>query len=1025
VGRLRAPTREQAAVIRLDHGPARVLAGAGSGKTFTMTELVSYRVGEHLRRLGGTAPERILALTFTVKAADEMRSRLISRLGEQALKLTVANFHSYALQIVRENAAMLNLEPDAPVLRRGRAWLMVLDELAARDLTLRRLDLSDPAGAADKVLTLLSQAKNDLVDLRTLKRRTEEDLSRADTDGLLWVFEERLDLIELAQRFEIRRTARGLLRYEDMIELGARVLEDPIMGETYTDRYEFVVVDEFQDTNPAQLRFVELLAGGDLSKVVVIGDDLQSIYNFTGASVRNIQRFEEEAGVDVGSRTFPLAVNFRSGERILALANHIARAVHPESSPDEPKILLPREGASPGHIDAFACVSDTAEGREISSRIQTLIQDGAKPSSCAVLIRRWSQARPILAALTEAGIPCEIVEGGDLLSRPEVRLVTDHLRLAASPGSSGESLLRLLSRAPALLDPDDLSAVFSFGSEAALRAPETVPDLSPPARERLGHLSGVLAMLEMEMAEADSLGTFVERTIEVTGLGHELRSSPEPEADLALQFLGIFRDVAAEFGDVRYIGEFIRYLEISADSRSSESATPPSGETDSVRVTTIHKAKGLEFDHVFIPGLSAKLFPEERTPASALATAQALPPSLEIHPEPDAAGAYEEMDVAALKASLARGTCEEEGRLFYVACTRARDTLTLSRAHYYRDNVRPKQPGAFWQLLLKAPQECAVHFAHEPEVPEINPNIEEADRPEDSQHDPWPIAAAAEGDDARIAAELGVEDWEDELSDLRCDVENIPARPRPRHVLPPPQTHSPSSLMNLETCARRYYYTYVFPVPFGSARMEESQEYGSAVLAWIEDGMQGDPPKPERVTRNGAVRTPTGAFATSEYALKASSYPLHGGADLPEQGPARMVEVSFAIEIGGSKLRGRIDAVFLGEDGTVHLIDWKTGRPHESYKRRLQLPLYALAANRLWSVDPERMCLAYVFIPGAERVEVEVGEGFLGSAEERVVDALNTIRSGAYDPSPSHHACSSCPVIGVGMEGCPTEVPEK
>ncbi|CAN5893728.1 ATP-dependent DNA helicase [soil metagenome] len=1025
MGGLRGPTAEQAAVIRLDHGPARVLAGAGSGKTFTMTELVSYRVDEHLRRLGGTAPERILALTFTVKAADEMRSRLISRLGEQALKLTVANFHSYALQIVRENAAMLNLEPDAPVLRRGRAWLMVLDELAARDLALRRLDLSDPAGAANKVLTLLSQAKNDLVDLGTLKRRTEEDLSQADTDGLARVLEERLDLIELAQRFEIRRTARGLLRYEDMIERGAHVLAHPIMGETYRDRYEFVVVDEFQDTNPAQLRFVELLAGGDLSKVVVIGDDLQSIYNFTGASVRNIQRFEEEAGVEIGSRTYPLAVNFRSGERILTLANHIARAVHPESSPDRPKILLPRDHAPPGHIEAFVEVSDAEEGCEISSRIQTLIENGAEPSSCAVLIRRWSQARPILAALTEAGIPCEIVEGGDLLSRPEVRFVSDHLRLAASPGGSGESLLRLLSRAPVLLDPNDLRAVFSAGSEAALRAPETVPDLSPIARERLGHLSSVLAALEVEMAEADSLGTFVERTLEVTGLGHELRSSPEPEADLALQFLGIFRDVAAEFGEVRFIGEFIRYLEISADSRSSESATPPSGETDSVRVTTIHKAKGLEFDHVFIPGLSAKLFPEERTPASALATPQALPPPLEIYPEPDAAEAYEDMDAAALKASLARGTREEEGRLFYVACTRARDTLTLSRSHYYRDNIRTKQPGGFWELLLEAPAECAIHLAPEPEVPETNPNIEETGGLEVSPPDPWPIAAAARDDDARIAAELGVEGWEDELFDLRRDVENIPARTRPRHVLPPPQTHSPSSLMELETCARRYYYTHVFPVPFGSGKMEESQEYGSAVHAWIEDGMHGDPPKPERATRNGAVRAPTGDFRTSEYAHKASSYPLHEGPDLPEVGPARMVEVSFAIEVGGSEVRGRIDAVFLDEDGTVHLIDWKTGRPHESYKTRLQLPLYALAANRLWGIEPERMRLAYVFVPGDERVEIEVGESFLGEAEDRAASALETIRSGAYKPKLSHHACSYCPVIGVGIEGCPTEVPEK
>ena len=527
------------------------------------------------------------------------------------------------------------------------------------------------------------------------------------------------------------------------------------------------------------------------------------------------------------------------------------------------------------------------------------------------------------------------------------------------------------------------------------------------------------------MAEADSLGTFVERTIEVTGLGHELRSSPEPEADLALQFLGIFRDVAAEFGDVRFIGEFIRYLEISADSRSSESATPPSGETDSVRVTTIHKAKGLEFDHVFVPGLSAKLFPEERTPASALATAQALPPPLEIYPEPDAAEAYDETDAAALKASLARGTSEEEGRLFYVACTRARDTLTLSRSHYYRDNKGPKQQGNFWQLLLEAPQECAIHFAPEPEVPDSNPNIEEADGPEEIQPDPWPVAATAEGNDAGISARLGVEAWEDELSDLRRDVENIPTRLRSKHILPPPQTHSPSSLMDLETCARRYYYTHVFPVPLGSERMEESQEYGSAVHAWIEDGMQGDPPKPERATGNGAVRPPAGDFATSEYALKASSYPLHEGADLPEQGPARMVEVSFAIEVGGSEVRGRIDAVFLDEDGTVHLIDWKTGRPRESYRQRLQLPLYALAANRLWGVEPERMRLAYVFVPGDERVEVEVGEGFLGSAEQRVMGAIQTIKSGAYEPSPSHYACSHCPVMGVAIDGCPAEVPEK
>lgn len=231
--------------------------------------------------------------------------------------------------------------------------------------------------------------------------------------------------------------------------------------------------------------------------------------------------------------------------------------------------------------------------------------------------------------------------------------------------------------------------------------------------------------------------------------------------------------------------------------------------------------------------------------------------------------------------------------------------------------------------------------------------------------------------------------------------------------------------MDLETCARRYYYTHVFPVPFGSERMEESQEYGSAVHAWIEGSMKGDPPKPESAVGNGAGRAPAGDFSTSEYALKASSYPLHEASEFPKEGPARMVEVSFAVEIGGAEVRGRIDAVFLDEDGTVHLIDWKTGRPHDSYKTRLQLPLYALAANRLWGVEPERMRLAYVFVPGDERVEVETGGGFLERSEVRVIKALETIRSGAYEPTPSRHACSYCPVMGVVIEGCPPEVPEE
>lgn len=138
-----------------------------------------------------------------------------------------------------------------------------------------------------------------------------------------------------------------------------------------------------------------------------------------------------------------------------------------------------------------------------------------------------------------------------------------------------------------------------------------------------------------------------------------------------------------------------------------------------------------------------------------------------------------------------------------------------------------------------------------------------------------------------------------------------------------------------------------------------------------------------------------------------------------------MVEVPWALEIGGTEIRGRIDAVFVDPDGTVHLVDWKTGHPHEGYETRLQLPLYALAANKLWGIPSERMRLAYAFVTGDALIAVSTEGDFLGVAEERALEALDRIKVGRFEPTPSRYACSRCPVMGVGIPGCPMEVPEE
>lgn len=1035
-------TPEQLSVIKLPGGPARVLAGAGSGKTYAMTELVRNRVEDYRRGYGGTPPERILALTFTVKAAEEMRRRLLYTLKEQGLKIAVSNFHSYALDIVRENSTVLGLEAEAPVLRRGRAWMMVMDELGAEDLSLRRLSLADPATAADRALTLLSRAKNELIDLEDLRLRTAQDLERATDDAMRHCFEERLDLVELATRFEARREELGYLRFEEMLALGTRVLDDPAMGAPYRGRYDLIVVDEFQDTNPAQLRFIELLCGRDFSKVVVIGDDLQSIFAFTGAEIRNIQRFEKTAGVPIGGATYKLSTNFRSGRAILEFANHIARDVHPENSPDEPKVLAPRPGASEGEIRAFVSATDADEAKEIARRIKELVETGVPAGSCAVLIRRRSQTPALLAALDEEGVPCEIADAGDLLSRPEIVLLSDYLRLSANPGGSRKYLINTLLRHPVLLDENDLRAVLEHpeSPQRALEDPTPTPGLSDRGMSRLAHFTGLLDSLEGALGAADTLGDFVEQAVEVLGLGHELRSSPDPDARVALQYLSMFTEIAREFGDVHYLEDFLRYLEVVSASNASEFSMPPSEHTDAVRVTTVHRAKGLEFDHVFVPGLSDGVFPSNNAQDSALEKAEAVPTPLKQDPDEELKAAYDVLDKKETKNLLKREALEEEGRLFYVACTRAAESLTLSQAHYYTDNKKTKKPGAFWSLLEEAPGECAISFAPEPEVPDTNPNLGELEERELSEPDQWPLSAMAAGEDAEVAADLGVSGWEYELASLKLDARNIPEKPRPEHILPPPETHSPTTLMDYETCPRRYYYSHVFQVPSLDGWMESTQNHGSAVHAYIEAGMQDARPAKRPSTSTPDTPAATGgrsstngpskderweAFEASPYGRRAAEYPLYEGPEPPKSGPARMVEVPFALEVDGREVRGRIDALFVDENGTFHLVDWKTGHPYESYKKRLQLPIYALAANRLWGIEPERIRLAYAFVPGDEMVEVDTSEGFLERTENKVQDVMGRIQAGHFTPTPSRYACSHCPVMGIVIEGCPSEVPEE
>jgi DNA helicase-2/ATP-dependent DNA helicase PcrA len=991
---------EQKAAVEAPLAPLLLVAGAGTGKTTVMAQRVLRVVERGLAR-----PDQVLALTFTNKAAFNLKEKVRAALGPDA-DVTVATYHSYGASLVADHILELGLAPGTQLLDRAQAWLLlfgVFDEFRFR----RRSALA-PHVVLEAALTLASRAADYLVPVMAVATDSARLAVKAEWKQMRDAAAARLELCQVVEAYDRRKRERGFLDYGDQVALAVHLLEDhPDVAAAERERHPVVLLDEYQDTNYAQRRLLQVLYPPG-SAITAVGDDMQSIYAFRGAHLFNIMRFGEHFGA---GPAYPLQVTFRFGRPLADVANRIQAQVGDALL----KQLEPRPGAPATDVECFLAADEGEEAATIADDIVRRHSTGAGAGrgegngedigwgAHAVLCRKRRLIPPIVEALQERAVPVEVAGASGLLDRPEVVDLVAWIEVLADP-SAPVALLRLLTGPRYNLGLRDLAALARHsrtieGSPAdAIDHLGDVPGLSPAARGRLAEYRADRAALAAVAARVPLLD-LAETVVLHTGLW---RAAGEIGRENLLRFL----DLAARFTPVEGapgLTAFIEYLQL-LDESEEDVAEAHAPEGDAVRVMTVHQAKGLEFDVVYVPGLagraSSRIFPDDRAHDNAVTNASALPWWLRAEdeglPDPSLATKIEIAD------AIRRRRRDEEWRLLYVACTRARRHLVCSAAHWYAGTAEPQGPSEFYDFVAGLAAEGLVRerFRHEPAHVDPDRATKERHRAARARR----YAAAVASDPAQLRLE---------------EVAVSPAATAPPRTVP--TALSVTGLVTYARCPKRFYWCVVRPLP---RRSSPAARLGSEVHRWIEQRagrqlvlLEPDGDEDEDVLAEAGQVGEVGEVGEAGVAagLKAS-FLASPWADLdPER-----VEAPFVLAAGRHVVRGRIDAVYQ-RDGRLELVDFKTGRaaPMGDRPATLQLNLYGLAAVDTWGADPDRLRTTYAYLradgPPA-LLSADWDAGSLAAVRADLEATLDQLAANRFDPTPGRW-CGSCDFLPACAAG--------
>jgi len=1001
------PTIEQRRIIRFPMDqPLRIAAGAGTGKTTTIVMRLQAAIE------AGIAPEQALGLTFTNKAAEELSDRLRAALPDMAAEgreVEVATYHGFAYGLLREFGAYVGVERDVRLIGPGYVRELIHEELAAAD-DYSFLDLTSPPHRVSEAALLMRQLADNLMTAHDLAAMSPPEDAVA---GKRW------ELAALATRVGRAKARLGAVDYGDLVRLVHEMLgEHPFVAARVAARYRTVVLDEYQDTDPGQREMLRHLFGGGFP-LTAVGDPDQTIYEWRGASLANFTDFPDHFPTRAGvpATTLPLSTNRRSAPPILDLANSIRDLLYPDGEYQP----LTAAGTKPGSVQVSRYHSAADEAVAIAQEVRRLITEEAVDwQDVAVLFRKNAQIPLIRDAFEAYDIPFEVAALGGLLSVPVVADLRAWLTILDDPAAA-PSLLRVLLGGSFRLGLGDLKPLSDWMRELEISATDgearsgsypmieavdnldAIGDLGPEARKRLTRFGELYRRL-LVMAQGLSLVELSRRVLDETETWAEI-DAMAPNASLTARLnLYRFLDLAEEWSPLQgrpSLGAFLGYLEtLDEDSTSQELDTARVGDENVVALLTIHRAKGLEWDNVFMPAVVKDTLPAGyRGGDNPHIAPAALPYPMRLDADllPQLSG-----EARSDRELLRDRHTHQELRTAYVAVTRAKQRLYLSGAHWYTER-RPKQMSPIMGAALALPFTSLGAFVEEPgDEPGLLALESVAGSPDPLFPDGWqqallneaqgPGAARALAPDP-VAYDEAMDQTELMLNSLPQPVSSAAAAAKP--------TTSVTGIVTLAGCPQQFYWSEVDPLPRRNSRamrrgvevhrMIELHALGQVPL-WdaaddLYDTTAGDAPR--------SSARPFDTFLGSRFAGRV----------------ARFVEVPIEIALDGGRIRGRIDAVYEDEPGVWEIVDWKSGSISADPARVMQLQAYAVAAERGLIGDevPTELKVSFVYLGGdaAEEVSFEVTERWMDRARQALEAALVRAAGPEYVAQPGTR-CRSC-----------------
>ncbi len=944
-------------------GPLLVIAGAGTGKTRVITE----RIRHLLQSDESLSGENILGLTFTKKAAGEMKTRVVKATGERGKAVTLATFHSFCETLLAE------ADPQRLMLDEFDHWILLRRNIRRLRLEKYRR-LADPGQFLNDFVEFFSRCQDELVSSEDyqqyaakLAQRLEAERDALDDDTLA----ERLETVALQQELaRAYRASEELLREKNRVSFGSLITgavalleRDEQLREALQKKYRYILVDEFQDTNIAQLRLLELLAA-PTKNIVAVGDNDQAIYRFRGASFGSFKLFLErfagwKEGQDSARFRVALTENYRSTPNILRVAMQVIgqNAV----SADFPKKVLSPNKPPGEKIRIVELATPEEESRWVASELERIHGAGRRWKDFAVLYRQHAHRDHLVEELSRRKIPF-VITRLSILEHPLVRDVLAYLRLIAAPYDD-IACARVLAAPAWRLEAADLVRL----ATRARKEKNAIYDLLQLPQGELafdGSHAALGQLVEFVSSQRKTLKRCTAREIlESVTEWLEIKSAKEHDRKYVTRLAEFMKEWEPK-SETRGLAEFIEYLDYYAQAGgvvSLEDDAP----ADAVQLMTVHGAKGLEFPQVFLLRVNNRAFPATERP-------RVFEFPVELMKEGSPAEQFH---------------IQEERRLFYVALTRAEERLTITTV----TEKKGKVPVFIEDIVMDPAVKRQDVRQLMPKLPPARGDQEREDHRQDAQL--FPAAAEPAKFFSRIT------DWAEEFHPPSAE----------------PLTLSPSALSGYRTCPQRYLFGYLWSLREGpKAAMTFGAVMHTTIKRFMDQLRKGVKLPFDEVRRIFETEWNSKGFEDEyqegEYKKDGLEQlrVFHAGM-MAEPPQALEQEKTFELPLENNVIiKGRIDQInALGNKRDVEIVDYKTGRPRKEAdaKRDLQLSLYALAVKEILELEPVR--LVFHYLQTNERQETTRDSKQLDEAQKIVQEVAADIRAGEF-PTRRGFICRNC-----------------